>query len=457
MALGRLFWKFFLLVWIAQMATIVAVGTSIWLRHRVQPESPSVGGPMRGPGEPFLDAVAATLQLSGPPALKALLNDLEGPQVFALDESGQDLLGREIPRAELDRARSSPDNRPGPEGVRRVRAADGKTYLLFAPADPRPDRGPPPPPRGRPMFPLEPIAGGVLASLFSAALLAWYIAKPIRNLRGAFGAVSAGNLDVRIGEAMGRRRDELADLGRAFDYMADRLTALMDAQRRLLHDVSHELRSPLARLQAATGLARQQPEKAGASLERVERESARMDRLVGELLTLSRLEAGVTSGMDEQIDMGELLSCIVDDCRFEADAFGRTIAFQLGRIATVQGNAEMLRSAIENVVRNALKHAAASSSVEVEAQWETGERRLRIAVRDRGPGVPEAELNAIFEPFFRGSGEKSGDGHGLGLTIAQRIIAAHGGAIEARNREGGGLSVDILVPAAAVSRIDSGD
>jgi signal transduction histidine kinase len=216
------------------------------------------------------------------------------------------------------------------------------------------------------------------------------------------------------------------------------------------------LRSPLARLQAATGLARQQPEKAGACLERVERETARMDRLVGELLTLSRLEAGVTSGMDEQIDMEELLSCIVDDCRFEADAFGRTIAFQLGGIATVQGNAEMLRSAIENVVRNALKHSAAGSSVEVEAQWEAGERRLRIAVRDRGPGVPEAELNAIFEPFFRGSGEKSGDGHGLGLAIAQRIVAAHGGTIEARNREEDGLSVDILLPAAALSRIDSG-
>ncbi|MGB0127136.1 MAG: ATP-binding protein [Rhodocyclaceae bacterium] len=456
MDLGRLFWKFFLLVWIAQMATIVAVGTSIWLRHRVQSDGPFVGGPMGGPGEPFLDAVAATLQHGGPPALKALLNDLKGPQVFALDESGQDLLGREIPQPELDRARSIPDSRPEPEGLRRVRAPDGNTYLLFAAADPHPDRGPPPPPRGRPMFPLEPIAGGVLASLFSAALLAWYIAKPIRNLRGAFGAVSAGNLDVRIGEAMGRRRDELADLGRAFDHMADRLTALMDAQRRLLHDVSHELRSPLARLQAATGLARQQPEKASACLERVERETARMDRLVGELLTLSRLEAGVTSGMDEQIDMEELLSCIVDDCRFEADAFGCTIAFQLGGIATVQGNAEMLRRAIENVVRNALKHSAASSSVEVEAQWEAGERRLRIAVRDRGPGVPEAELNAIFEPFFRGSGEKSGDGHGLGLAIAQRIVAAHGGTIEARNREEDGLSVDILLPAAALSRIDSG-
>jgi two-component system, OmpR family, sensor kinase len=445
---GRLFWKFFLLVWIAQMATVVAVGTSIWLRHRVLAEGPSFAGPPGPPPEPFLDAVAATLKHGGPAAARALLSERKRPPVFVVDESGQDLLGREIAPAELAHFRSVSDGGQESDGVRRVRTADAAAFLVFAPPpDGLAAHGRPALHRGGPMFPIEPIAGGVLASLFSAALLAWYIAKPIRGLRGAFGAVAGGNLDARVGTVMGRRHDELADLGREFDHMTDRLKALMDAQRRLLHDVSHELRSPLARLQAATGLARQQPDKSEVSLERIERETTRMDRLVGELLTLSRLEAGVTGGMDEEIDMGELLSCIVDDCRFEADALGRRLEFQETGAAAVNGNAEMLRRAIENVVRNALKHSPAGGVVEVETQLETSKHRLLVAVSDRGPGVLPSELSAIFAPFFRGSGGNCSDGHGLGLAIAHRIVAAHGGTIEATNRESGGLRIDIRLPA----------
>lgn len=447
--MGRLFWKFFLLVWIAQMATIVAVGTSIWLRHRVQADGFAAGGPPNGPPPPHLDAVAATLRYGGAAAAKALLEDGQAPRVFVADASGQDLLGREIPVADRDRAKADPGIGPGPEGVRRVQTPDGAAYSVFAPV---PDFGPPPGPppgrRGGPMFPFEPIAGGVLASLFSAALLAGYIARPIRSLRGAFGAVAAGKFDVRAGAAMGRRQDELADLGREFDSMADRLKALMDAQRRLLHDVSHELRSPLARLQAATGLARQQPERTADSMERVERETARMDRLVGELLTLARLEAGVNGRMDEVVDMAELLACIVDDSGFEADALGRRLEFRGDSIAAVQGNAETLRRAIENVVRNGLKHSPSGGTVEIEAGADADGHQLCLAVTDRGPGVPPSELTTIFEPFFRGSGGKSGDGHGLGLAIAKRIVEAHGGAIQARNRDGGGLGVDILLPVA---------
>ena len=160
-----------------------------------------------------------------------------------------------------------------------------------------------------------PISIGILASLGFSALLAWYLAKPIRHLRGAFDAAAAGKLDTRIGPRMGRRRDEIADLGRDFDRMAHQLQILLGSQRRLLHDVSHELRSPLARLQAAIGLARQQPEKLDASLDRIERESGRLDELVGELLTLSRLEAGMSGAADEEVDLVELVAGIADDAR----------------------------------------------------------------------------------------------------------------------------------------------
>ncbi|MEG1328609.1 MAG: ATP-binding protein, partial [Janthinobacterium sp.] len=285
-----------------------------------------------------------------------------------------------------------------------------------------------------------------------AFLLAWYFARPIRDLRQAFEAASHGNLAPRF-HASGKRGDELTDLGRDFDRMTGRLRSLMDSQTRLLHDVSHELRSPLARLQAAIGLAHQQPEKMAASMQRIERESERMDKLIGELLTLSRLEAGaVQAGAgqahSEDVGIADLVHDIVDDARYEARA--RLLGIDLaGDAATadaiVTGQPELLARAVENVVRNAVKHSPDGGTVDVELSrqhdW------LRIAVLDRGPGVASADLASIFQPFFRASNtQHSTDGHGLGLAIAQHVINAHGGRITASLRSGGGLCVEMLLP-----------
>lgn len=369
--MGRLFWKFFIVLWLVQLLSIVAVGSALWLHRVGQGDEP--GAPP--PAERF-----------GPPT--------------------------ELP--------------------------------------PRP--GYPPPPRSRPLLPIAPLAGGVLGSLVSAALLAWFVARPIRNLRQAFAAASTGDLGVRIGEAAGHRNDELADLGRDFDRMAGQLQLLVDGQRRLLHDVSHELRSPLARLQAAIGLARQTPETMAASLERVEREAVRMDRLIGELLTLSRLEAGFTGRMDEDVDVGELLAGIVDDARFEAEAKGRGVVLEGVGEAHLRGNAELLHRAIENVVRNAIRYTFEGRRVGVTMATGGEPAVLRIAVCDEGPGVAEPDLGAIFVPFFRGQGGSGSDGHGLGLAIARRVVEAHGGHIGADNRPGGGLCVDIELPLAEAQR-----
>jgi two-component system OmpR family sensor kinase len=289
---------------------------------------------------------------------------------------------------------------------------------------------------------------GVLASFISAALLAWHFAKPIRNLRSAFDAVAAGKLEARIVPAMGARRDELADLGQDFDHMAARLQELVEGQRRLLHDVSHELRSPLARLQAAIGLARQRPEKTETMLERIERESARMDGMIGELLTLSRLEAGVSGLMDDNVDLCELVAELAEDARFEARAAGKDVIFHHGAHATVRGRAELLHSAIENVVRNAVRHTPPSSNVVVTVDCSEADDEVHVAVRDHGSGVPEEELDAIFKPFVRSSTAQALPGHGLGLAIAQRVVKAHGGTISASNAEGGGLRVEIRLPTA---------
>ena len=311
--------------------------------------------------------------------------------------------------------------------------------------------GPPghsPPRHGPPGFPLEPMLAGLVVSLVVGALLARYLSKPIRLLRQGFEAASRGDLDVRLAPALQGHRDDLSDLGREFDLVAARLKSLMDGQRRLLHDVSHELRSPLARLQAAVDLARQQPEKLDAWLSRIELESERMDRLVGELLTLSRLEAGVPRGAAEKFDLAELLAAVVEDARFEAESRHRRVCLQADSPCWVLGQAELLQRAVENVVRNALRYTAEGSEVRVRLETRdsaTG-RQLQLCVLDQGPGVPEAELATIFEPFRRGSAARQGEGHGLGLAIARRVIEAHGGSITAANRPEGGLAVCMELP-----------
>ncbi len=301
------------------------------------------------------------------------------------------------------------------------------------------------------MFPLEPLAGGLLASLGVAALLAWYVAKPIRSLREAFDAAANGHLDARVGEKMGRRRDELADLARAFDQTAARLKVLVDGQRRLLHDVSHELRSPLARMQAAVGLARQQPEHLDASMDRIEREAARMDRLVDELLVLSRVETGMSAARGERIELAELVNEVVADARFEQSSDAVHVDFETDVVVPadvgVTGNAEMLHRAVENVVRNAVRHSRPGGHVRIAGRHDATHRRIELTIADEGPGVPDAELESIFEPFVRGATASGTHGHGLGLAIARRIVEAHGGVIGAANGARGGLVVTLRLPA----------
>jgi signal transduction histidine kinase len=310
---------------------------------------------------------------------------------------------------------------------------------------------PPRPPRHKHGLPLIPISVGTLASFIFAALLAWYFSRPIKQLRQAFDSAANGNLSVRVGAQMGRRRDELVDLGNAFDVMASRLGTLMQSQTRLLHQVSHELRSPLARLQIAVGLARQQPEKIESSLTRIERESVRMDELVGQLLTLSRLESGVTQLEKEPVDLNELLGTIIEDAQFEGEAKHMHIEFlpqhaAKNAVFTILGQQDLLHRAIDNVVRNALKFSPNQSKVSILTSVENG--MVKITVNDTGTGVPEDELAQIYEPFYRGSQSLKTDGYGVGLSITKQIIEAHGGRILAQNLPTGGLSVSIRLPVA---------
>lgn len=301
------------------------------------------------------------------------------------------------------------------------------------------------PPRGdRLPPPVLPIIAALIGSLAASALLAWYFSRPIRHLRWALGEIAEGRFDISVQQLMDGRRDELADLGRDADITARKLDQLVSTQRRLLHDVSHELRSPLARIQAAIGLGRQDASKIEATLDRVERESIRLDALVGQLLTLARLDAGTSTDAIVPIDVIELLADIAQDARFEARVAKRDLKFVGDVEFVVRGREEPLHRALENVLRNAVKYTALGTTVTVTAQLPTPER-LRISVCDCGPGVPPSELAAIFEPFRRAAGADQ-NGFGLGLAIARRAIEAQGGTIRADNRPEGGLCIEIELP-----------
>ena len=457
--MGRLFWKFFFSYWAALLLGVLGVGMAARLYRLADRESDLSleAGPRAAV---VVGSAAATLRHGGLPALRELLEDWRrGGEVlvFVVDGAGRDLLGRPVPSDALARARVLLAAHDDTEEARRVRLADGGNYLLFIPIEAMPlparvlfRRGPP--------SPLVPLAAGTLASLAFGALLAWYVARPIQHLRGAFAALARGQLETRVAPLIGRRRDEVADLGRDFDRMAQQLQSLIAAQRSLLHDVSHELRSPLARLQAAIGLARQNPQRFEGSLERIEYEAERLDELVGQLLTLSRLEASAgeaTLERAQRTDLMDLVASIAADAHFEAQASGRAVAFagHGETVAVVRG--ELLHRAIENVVRNAIKYTLPGTTIEVSARTSLSGDTFLVSVADRGSGVAENELEAIFEPFYRSAIGQPGPGFGLGLAIARRAVEAHSGRVRASNREGGGLRIEIELPLAEQAGVNS--
>jgi two-component system, OmpR family, sensor kinase len=282
-------------------------------------------------------------------------------------------------------------------------------------------------------------------ALVLSAFLAWYLNRPIRVMRSAFGAMSAGRLDTRVRHLLRSRRDDIADLGRDFDGMAHRLEGLVALRQTMLRDVSHELRSPLARLQTAIGLAQQNPDNILETLDRIESESMRLQVMLENMLTLAQMETGTESMAREEVDLIELVAAIARDARFEALARGCDLVFRAEGLCIGTVHVELLHRAFENVIRNAVKYTATGTCVEVAVAYDGA--LLRATIADRGPGVAVAELTRIFEPFYRAvqPGQPRAPGFGVGLAIARRAVEYHGGSIEAGIREGGGLVVSIVL------------
>ncbi|WIO74039.1 HAMP domain-containing sensor histidine kinase [Porticoccaceae bacterium LTM1] len=286
----------------------------------------------------------------------------------------------------------------------------------------------------------------VVAGLFSL-LLSLVVIRPIKNLQKHIEIMGGGDLDIRLGRRLIRRRDEFGQLSRAFNKMADRITSLVNSKQQLLHDVSHELRAPLARLQVAGELARMEAEVAGigpAMYDRVESECVSLNKLIDEILTLSRAEAGADDDqLEEPCELPEFLNRIVSDARFLHSE--REIELQItGKPRQVKIKTVALEKAVKNILENAIKYSPEGI---VEVDLEFSRRKVHISVADRGPGMTEDDLQNIFTPFYRVKAYNSKEGYGLGMSITQKSVQQMNGEIYAKNREGGGLKVTIELPA----------
>ncbi len=371
----------------------------------------------------------------GSSALSELLSQLnapEGPSFYLLNGQDRDLATGED-RSSVMRALQNRWNQPvaaGPGIVMASSSHDGKYRLLMIA-----------PPLFNP-WRYIPYYGLIL---FAVALLCWPLAMnigaPLRAFAAAVNRFGQGDLSVRLKM---RRKDEIGVLAESFDRMADRLETLLVAERRLLQDVSHELRSPLARLSFAAELVRTSPD-ADAAVARLKKEITRLSQLVGTLIEVTRSEGDPANATRTEFELSDLLHEVVDDCCGDASGAGRHIQFVGAQPVRVSADRELVRRAIENVIRNAVYYSPPSAAVDIGVSSNSGEALIRV--RDYGPGVPEHQLTSIFQPFFRADDSRTGStgGLGLGLSIASRAVRLHGGDINARNVEPG-LEIDIVIP-----------
>jgi two-component system sensor histidine kinase CpxA len=452
-----LFVRIFLLYWAVQAFFLVL---AILVTLAIRPSNEIAG--VQAQQARFLSEAVQAYQDGGEEGARKYLRGVRDSQhvrLYLFNEQGKELLGRQPPewiervrRGETRTADSFWGRLRPMQFLREVTtAADGRRYTLVTELSP--DQRPLFGPHGIPGF-------GILIGIISSGLvcytLARYLTSPIVQLRAATQKLASGDLTARAGLPGSRRHDEMAELMRDFDRMAARLENLVNAQSRLLTDISHELRSPLARLNVALELARQRsgPE-AGSALDRIDREANRLNELIQKLLTIARLEAGGESIEKVPVRLENIIHEIAKDAAFEAQSRGCEVEATIVDDCVVVGSRSLLHSAIENVVRNAIRYTQEGTSVEVRLEQGVGMQndilgspQAVVRVTDSGPGVPEDALDKLFRPFYRiddARGRQTG-GVGLGLAITDRAVRLHGGTIRISNRPQGGLMVEIRLP-----------
>ena len=396
---------------------------------------------------------AEAFEQSGSAALSAAFQVTEknsGVSANLFDESGHELSGRQVPSGAAELVARSAESRdlefnfagPGTLVARPVISAKGQRYIYLAHI---------PRPPFQSLWQTQAIRlliilviGGIFCYW-----LARYLTTPIFKLRTTTNQLAEGDLSARVATKLAKRRDEVGELGRDFNTMAERLESMVKAQQRLLGDISHELRSPLARLGVALGLARKRSgSEANGALDRIERESDNLNEMISQLLTLTRLESGTDSRKRSQVDLDTLVREVSEDADFEARSLNRSVQVVASDKCSINGVEDLLRSAVENVVRNAVRFTPEGTAVEVSLRKQNGssDNFAVISVRDRGNGVPAESLEKIFRPFYRtedARDRQSGGGTGLGLAITERAVRMHGGTVQAANAPEGGLAIEM--------------
>ena len=454
-----LFWKIFVSFW---LALILFAGLTLWatshylenIRHEAssaQPRHNSIG---------YIRQARVLAEDGDTKKLQHWLTQLDKREAIPyllIDKHGSDYLNRQVPFYLQQRVRrlehkyhddeheDDDDEYRNRRPHHRPIVINGQRYRLM------PDFRSITLSRvlNRPRAIATPILLAALISGIICLLLARYLTAPIGRLRQATQKMAEGDLTQRVSPSMGKRKDEIVELANDFDYMAEQLQALIESHKQLLRDASHELRSPLARLQVALGLARQRgDESTTQELDRIEREAERLNDLIGQLLTLARFEASTTEIELGEIELATLLEQIVDDAAFETRTSNREVKIVQAMPVTIKANSILLNSALENVVRNAIRYTADATVVEVSLKDDNENPGwVVIKVRDHGPGIPEKMLESIFEPFVRvgEARDRQAGGYGLGLAIAKRAVSLHGGKMTAAN-EDEGLSIFIYLP-----------
>ncbi len=374
-------------------------------------------------------------------------------ELFIAGPDGQDILGRRLPESASRRLSVNNREPPIPGNFRPSRAApqiiaaDGSIYTVL-------------------LTPRRPSIFGALSlpaisltilgiALVVSALTSWWLAEhltaPIRRIQAGARALASESLDVRVSAGLEGRKDELAVLARDFDAMADQLRTNRGATTQLLRDISHELRSPLARMRVALGLARQPPADFARQLDRLEREIERLDSMISQVLKLARLHGTDALLQRERFELDDVIEQVVRDANFEGAVKNCKINLRGAANCAVLGSRELLRSAIENVLRNAVRYSPNDMPAEMQVARAGG--GLEILIRDHGPGVPAADLERIFEPFYRvaESRDRDSGGEGIGLAITSQVMKAHGGSARAVNANSGGLEVRLSLPETAIA------
>ena len=444
------FWRIFLSGWAIFLITVIA---TLWVASYL-PDSGNGARNARFP-EQMVDLIAGKLhgllEVEPTSAAKVLAEEQAldfSPllEIYVLDPNGNDILGRALPKAVADvvrletvSAEDAQKERPThlhirEQGLRGYQVVGDEGYFLLSGLATKPG--------GRGML----ILIMVVVSASVSFILARFIVLPVRRLQRAGQKVADGDLTVRVAPFVGSRTDDIARLARGFDQMTERVDALLRSQQRLMRDVSHELRSPLARLQALLSIARQNSNDADSvQLDRMEVELERLDELIGEILAYTRLEAKASIER-HPTDLVDLIQNIVEDACLEGTATQNQICMEAPERCVVALDSGLIQRAVENVVRNAMRYTAEGTAVEISIVKEA--QCVRVLIKDRGPGVPEKVIEDIFKPFFRvgDSGSAHSGTGGIGLAIAERSIRLHDGTIKARNRKEGGLCVEIVLP-----------